>query len=152
MWAQINADFSIGRIFSRPQPLSVIEKDGEDNEHRVNYPATVFRNSTTLRRLGIVPVRRVQVNAPDDTVGWESSSTYELKQGYVEQRVTWTMAADYDQKRAERDKKVARSKWEDDRVRLHDFMFNKGYLSSSEMTPADWTAFHAADPSMVRVV
>ncbi len=138
MWAEVKADDSIGRIFSRPQPLTA-EVDGD----LINYPATVFRNADTLLSLGILPVRRVQVNAPEDTTGWSSTTEYVLGAGVVEERVTWTEDADADDKRAARDVREAKREVLGKRLALIDWMADKGMYSESQLGPADIAQFEA---------
>lgn len=131
MWAQVENNIAT-RVYPRATPL---QRKG------VNHPRDIFRNSKRLAELGIYPVRRVQLNAPDDTTGWESVEVYIFKTDYVEQAVTWTKRADFTEKVAERDADLARQDWQAKRSLVADFLYSQGRPFYAAMRPTDEAAF-----------
>lgn len=53
------------------------------------YPKSLFSNKNLMSRLGILPVRRVQVNSPENPSLYTSSEEYTVQQDHVLLTVTW---------------------------------------------------------------
>jgi hypothetical protein len=137
MWVKLDSNDQVTAEYPRAVPLLIDD---------VQYPAGIFKNPGKLRTFGIVPLRRVQLNAPDDTTGWTSTyvDTYDAATRSALREVTWAKRADFDQKVAERDAKLARQAWDAKRVALEDFLYLKGYTSESQLTAADLIDFEAS--------
>ena len=139
MWVKLDSDDNIVAEYARATALLVDD---------VQYPATIFKNADKLRSFGIVPLRRVQLNAPEDTVGWTSSFEFVVvvagggfEADHVRKEVTWTELPDAAQRRADRDAMLVRKAWDQKRARLDDFLYSKGYMSETLLTPADLVEF-----------
>lgn len=100
MWARIDETGAVVDVYARPRAFKLDD---------VVHSPGVFRDNERLKELGIYPVRRVQLNAPDDTVGWTSSAVlvFNALDDIVEERVSWTELPDGADQRARRDARLA---------------------------------------------
>ena len=126
MWAQVENGV-VTRLYVHATPLL------RDN---VNYPPGVYKDAVKLRTFGIFPVRRVQVNAPEDTHGWQSSESFSAQDDHVRQDVTWSKKPNFDDLRVERTEAELRIAWDRNRLLLEDFMYEKGLVTEGQMTSA----------------
>jgi len=139
MWALINPnDDTIERIFPRPTPFRM---------HDINHPASFFKDAVALVEHNILPVRRIQIGNPGDTVGWTASSQYVVELAHVRDEVTWVEDEDGQAQRDARDvvlaERQAKALFIRRHANLHTFLQFKGYVSEHEMTAADVLEFHA---------
>ena len=145
MWAQIETNPTTleKRIVRTFKSATAFTRDG------INYPASIFRAAPKLKSLGILPIRRKQMNAPDDTFGWSSSSTFVILDDEVLEQVTWTEDADADDQRAERDRLAALQALEAKSQRWHRFLISKGYYRDGQALPTDVSEFEATESARV---
>lgn len=101
MWARVER----GRIvetYSAPRELVI---------RGIRYPKATFSNSQLMKKLGILPVRRVQANAPEDTSVYTSSEVYTVEEDIVLLTITWAkMTGDALKKRIEQVKVTLKAK------------------------------------------
>ena len=132
MWVKLDSDDNIVAEYARATALLVDD---------VQYTACIFKNAAKLMSFGIVPLRRVQLNAPEDTTGWTTSFEDVIEVDHVRREVFWTELPDAAQRRADRDAMLVRKAWDQKRARLDDFLYSKGYMSETLLTPADLVEF-----------
>jgi hypothetical protein len=139
MWALINPnDDTVETFFVRAQAFRLGD---------VNYPATAFKDKTLLAELNILPVRRVQLNAPEDTFGWTSSDEYVVELDHVRQEVTWTEDVDGPARRAQRDADRAAASVKMQYIAKRAFFLNwmaeNFFYRETEMVGGDFLRFEA---------
>lgn len=89
----------------------------------------------------LLPVRRVQVNAPEDTTGWSSTSSFTVQRDHVLQEVTWTEDDDADEQRAERDRQQEVAEMKSKQQALREWMAENGHYTETTLSAQDFTDF-----------
>jgi len=132
MWVKLDSNDKVIAEYPRPGPLTV---------KSVQYPASIFSSAKTLQKFRIFPVRRVQANAPEDTLGWFETHEDALAGDTVIRTITWTERPEAPALRIERAVEQAKHAMISKRVALGDWMAGEGFWNEAQLTPADLTRF-----------